>query len=107
MVTHRSQFPEEPKADKEMVLEAAKRDWLVLFYACEDLKSDREVGLGAVNQDRYATECASDDPKAEKEVVFEAVKQNGLALECASPALRDGGLKSHLAVLIAALSVPA
>ena len=62
--------------------------------------------LEAVKQRGYALVFASAELKADKEVVLEAVKQDGDALRCASPTLRDGGLKSHLAGLIAAYTVP-
>ncbi len=78
----------ELKNDKDIVLEAVKQNGRALVFASDDLKINREVFLEAVKQDGRALQFASDVLKADREVVLEAVKQTGWALQFTSATLK-------------------
>ncbi len=78
---------DELKNDKEVVLEAVKKDGWALKYASYRLLDDKEVVLAAVEQDGWALQFASDSLKEDKEVVLEAVKKDSYALQYASDEL--------------------
>jgi len=64
----------ELKGDREVVLEAVKRDGCALQYASEELKGDREVVKEAVKQNEGALEHASEELKGDRDVMLEAVR---------------------------------
>eukprot|EP00971_Amphidinium_carterae_P120335 2384464-Amphidinium_carterae.1 len=76
--------PERYRADREIVLEAVKKNGRALAFAAKECKSDREIVLGAVQQDGHALECAAEECKADSAIVLAAVQQNGHALEKAA-----------------------
>ena len=97
---------EEPKAGKEVFLEAVKHYGKALYFASGEPKAVKEVVPGAVRQYARALKYASEELKAEKEVVPEAVEQSRGALEHAPPSLRNGGLEAYTAGLWAAYTAP-
>ena len=74
------------RADKEVVLEAVKRNGLALEYASEQLKDDKEVVLEAIEHsiEGIAFKYASERLKDDKEVVLKAVKKHYWRFETAS-----------------------
>eukprot|EP00435_Cladocopium_sp_Y103_P054713 s356_g17.t3 len=61
-------FPEELKADKELVLEAVGRAGMALAFAAPELRNDREVVLRAVAADRSALLHASPELRRDKAI---------------------------------------
>ena len=59
----------ELRADREMVLEAVKRNGHALEDAAEELRADREVVLEAVKQDRWAIVHAAEELRLATRVV--------------------------------------
>ena len=55
----------------------------------DELKADKEVVIAAVSNDGNALEYASNTLKADKEVVLAAVSNNGNALELSSAELQN------------------
>lgn len=74
--------------NKELVLEAVKRDGRALKHASLELKGDNVVAQAAVEQDGIALEHASNELKKNKKIVLAAVKQGGTALQYASDDLK-------------------
>ena len=72
---------DELKADREIVLEAVKKDGDALQYAADELKADREIVLEAVQQSGDAFQFAADELKADRNLVLAAVQSDGMALE--------------------------
>ena len=64
------------KKDKEVVMEAIKRDIHTLEYASDALKSDKEFILELVKQDVWTLQYASDELKNNRDVVTEAIKRD-------------------------------
>ena len=77
---------EERRADKEVVIEAAKTNnaGLALYFASEELRADKEIVLMAVKENGNALEYASAVLRGDKEVVREALDQSSQALEYVS-----------------------
>ena len=80
---------EKIKNDKEVILEAVKKDGASIFYASQELRADREIVLEAVRTYSYALSYASQELQNDKEIVLEAVKHSRLALEFASQRLQN------------------
>jgi serine/threonine protein kinase len=70
--------------DKEVVLEAVKKNGLALKFASKSLQNDKEVVLQAVKQSGWDLKNVSKELQNDKEVVLEVVKQSGNALRFAS-----------------------
>lgn len=86
--------------DKDFVLEVIKLDtYNALSLASQDLQGDREVVLEAVKKDGYALQWASSLLRGDKEIVMAAIKQAGEALQFASD-----DLKGDREVALAAVS---
>ena len=76
--------------DKEIAIEAIKKSCgYVLEYASDDLKKDRDVVLEAVKKNGGALQYASNDLKKDREVVLEAIKNAERSLRYASPKLKN------------------
>eukprot|EP01043_Picozoa_sp_COSAG02_P012198 COSAG02_NODE_468_length_21758_cov_41.206796_8_plen_583_part_00 len=75
--------------DKQMLLEAVKRDGLALRHASEPLRNDPHIVREAVKQDGLALRHASEPLRNDAQIVLEAVKQDGSALADASEPLRS------------------
>mmetsp|Transcript_68163 Transcript_68163/g.142426 ORF Transcript_68163/g.142426 Transcript_68163/m.142426 type:complete len:372 (-) Transcript_68163:206-1321(-) len=76
-------------SDKEVLLEAIKRNGFSLQYCSESERADRDIVLAAVRQNGAALESASRELKADKEIVLEAMMTSDLALGFACPALKS------------------
>jgi hypothetical protein len=74
---------------REIVLEAVKRDPVALEYASDELKNDREIVRVAVEKDGLALLYASDELKNNPEIVHVAVEKDGRALKYASDELQS------------------
>ncbi|MCU9936311.1 DUF4116 domain-containing protein [Mycoplasmopsis cynos] len=80
--------------NRDIMLEAVKRNGYALQFASEELKKDKDVVLEAVNQvgDIFLNEFTSDELKKEfgknRDIMLEVVKWNGYALEDASDELK-------------------
>ena len=74
--------------DRDVVLAAVGKTWVVLQHAAPALQADRGVVLAAVKQNGLALQLAAPALQADRGVVLAAVAQNGRALEFAAPALR-------------------
>ena len=72
------------KDDKEVVIEAIKRNGLALEFASDRLKDDKDIVIEAVKNNGFALEFASDRLKNDKEIVFNAVKNNIYSLKFAN-----------------------
>jgi lambda repressor-like predicted transcriptional regulator len=73
---------------KRVVIEAVKRNGLVLCDASGELQGDPKIVLAAVKQNGWALQFASAKLQGDKEIVIEAVKKNGWALQFASAKLQ-------------------
>ena len=77
------------KADKEIIMAAAKLDGMSLKYADDSLKGDKEVVLAASEEDGWcALKYCSEDLKADRDFVLEIVKKDGSALGEAHESLK-------------------
>ena len=65
--------------DKDVVLEAVKKDGLALQYASENLQNDKKIVLAAVKRDGLAVQYASNVLKDNKEVGLAASLENSTA----------------------------
>ena len=74
------------KADKEVVLEAVKKESSALDYADDKLKTDKDVILMAVNGGNL--KVANDVMRKDKKIVLAAVKSDGRALEYADDSFK-------------------
>ena len=91
-------FPEHLRADKEVVLTAARQYGMALPHASQDLRADKEVVLTAVRHYGPAVQHASQDLLADKDIALAAVQQDGGALEFLPDFFRD-----DLEVVVAAV----
>ena len=66
-------------ADRELILEAVKKDGQILYYASKELRDDKEVVLTAVSNKGIILKYASHRLRGDKEVGFAAIKQNKTA----------------------------
>ena len=76
------------RGERDVVLEAAKHDWMALQHAEKTLAADREFILDAVRVQGLALCCVATKLRADTAVVLEAVQQNGLALQHAVASVR-------------------
>jgi len=60
--------------DKEVVLEAMRKDIRAFQYASKELRNDKEVVLVAVRKDPWTLEYASLELIVDKDIIFEALK---------------------------------
>jgi len=79
---------EELRADREFMLEVVRHDGLAFQFASEALRSDRDFALEAVVKIGWALRFATDTLRSDREVVLEAVRSYGGALRFASADLR-------------------
>ena len=79
----------ELKADREVVMEAIRKDGSALQFASVEHKADRVIVLAAVRKNGTALRFVSDAFKADGEIAAAAVKQTGIALKYASVTLQD------------------
>ena len=91
-VKRNGQAPElasaELKADRGIVMEAVKQDGRALMYAAAELKADREIVMEAVKRYGAALRYAVAKLKTDRDIVMEAVKQDGYALDYAADQLK-------------------
>jgi len=80
--------PCEVLADKEVMLEAVRKDGFFFGLAADELRSNYELFAIAVQQDGLALAHASKELRATREVVMTAVKQTGCALAFAASHLK-------------------
>ena len=80
---------EDLKKDKEIVKTAIEKRGLALWYASEELKNDRDIVLNAVKNNGIALGYASLELRKDKEIIITAIKSNGLALEFVSEEFKD------------------
>ena len=73
--------------DLEVVLTAVSKNGWALRFASTELRADREVVLASVAKDGWALKYASAKLRADREVVLAAVAQDGCALQYASDEL--------------------
>lgn len=85
--------------DRDIVLNGCASRGLSLRLASEALRADREVVLAALTQDGCALTYAAEPLKADKDLVLVAVRQNGRALKFAAKALREDADVAKAAVL--------
>lgn len=81
-------FPEY-QDNKEVVLEAVKKNGWNLDYASERLKADKEVVLEAIKQNGFTLYCAADNLKDNEQMVLEATKQSGKNFDFISDRLKN------------------
>lgn len=70
--------------DRDFVLEAVRKNGLVLHHANKQWKEDKQIVLAAVEQNGMALKYAADKLNSDRDVVIAAVKQNREALEIVS-----------------------
>ena len=75
--------------DKEIVLEAVRRQGYCLRVASKACRGDREIVFQAVRQNGRSLRHASETCRGDKELVLEAVRQHGQSLHFASEACCD------------------
>ena len=81
--------PNEYRADRDIVLAAARQDGLVLPFVAEALRGDKEIALAAVKENADALRHASAEMQADRGIVLAVARQIGSALRNASGALQD------------------
>jgi hypothetical protein len=62
--------------DKEIVLEAVKKNGLMLKFASNELRNDKEIILAAIKNHAYAFEYASEELRDNKEFLLYIIKNN-------------------------------
>jgi len=85
------------KADKELVLQAVERQWQALQHASSELQSDEDIVSTALAQDAKALQFAAEDMKDRRDLVLEAVKRDPQVLSFASKRLRGDDVVSATA----------
>ena len=82
------------------MLNRVRDDWRALISTkSKKWKGDREIVMEAVKQNGRAVQYASAELKGDRGVAMHAVAQSSTALWLVSPALYQGGLRSHVAHL--------
>lgn len=76
------------RADKDVMMEAVKKNGDNIAYAAEELFSDKELILEAVKGNGYNLKYASDELKDDKYFVLEAIRIDGYAFVCVSDRLK-------------------
>lgn len=76
-----SNYCDELKEKRELLLAAVCQYGGALWYASKALRADREIVLVAVSQNGFALKYASDELRGDREIVLAAVSQNGRAIE--------------------------
>lgn len=79
----------ELKTDRELFLEAVKKNGLALYFANKTIRSDREIVFEAVKTLGVALCFASKFLRSDREIVLQAVKSDGWALQYASKSLKS------------------
>ncbi len=77
------------EGDRDVILEAIKRDGKILKYAHEKFREDREIVLEAVKTDGSALKYVHEKFREDREVVLAAVKSEGIALKYAHKKFRE------------------
>lgn len=83
-----SNFDENIRKDKEIVLIAVKANGTALEFVDKSMQDDKEVVLTAVKKRGNALKFASKRLKKDEEVVFAAVKNNAYAIQYADKSLQ-------------------
>ena len=82
-------LPTQFKKDKEIVLEAVKKDGFAFIYADESLQKDKKFILEVLKLDINAPRFADESLQKDREIILEGVKRWGiLFLEYASDNLK-------------------
>lgn len=63
-------------ADRDLILEAVKKDGQILYYASQELRDDKEVVLTAVQNKWLIIKYASKRLRGDKDIAIAALKQN-------------------------------
>ena len=79
----------ELKKDRDIVLEAIKRDGTSLMFANPKFQNDEEIVKIAIEKDGRALAFVNDKFKDNKEIVLKAVKNDALALSFVSKELKN------------------
>jgi len=94
------------RRDRELVLEAVRRNGEALQFADKWLLRDREVVLEALRHDGCLLRFADKVLRADREVVLQAVRQAGEALQFAEPSVRGDRRLAPEAVARNCIAVP-
>jgi len=76
-------------SDRNVALEAVKKDGHALARAAPALRRDRALVLEAVKQSGLALQYAAPELRADRECVLEAVRESGWAMQFASTELQE------------------
>mmetsp|Transcript_71409 Transcript_71409/g.192286 ORF Transcript_71409/g.192286 Transcript_71409/m.192286 type:complete len:232 (-) Transcript_71409:247-942(-) len=76
-------------SDRNVALEAVKKDGHALARAAPALRRDRALVLEAVKQSGLALQYAAPELRADRECVLEAVRESGRAMQFASTELQE------------------
>jgi len=76
-------------SDRNVALEAVRRDGHALARAAPALRRDRALVLEAVKQSGLALQYAAPELRADRECVLEAVRESGWAIQFASTELQE------------------
>mmetsp|Transcript_59761 Transcript_59761/g.195096 ORF Transcript_59761/g.195096 Transcript_59761/m.195096 type:complete len:215 (+) Transcript_59761:117-761(+) len=76
-------------SDRNVALEAVKKDGHALARAAPALRRDRALVLEAVKQSGLALQYAAPELRADRECVLEAVRESGWAIQFASTELQE------------------
>ena len=82
-------IPENLRGDKEIVIEAVKRDGWALEFASKELRNDKEVVIEAVKEDGRALQFASEGLRSDLDIVLEAVRNREGAIKYASEEIKE------------------
>lgn len=74
--------------DRKFILDALRKQWMVLKYADKELQNEKEIVLAAVKSGGWAYFYASEEMQKDRDVALEAVKQNWRVLKRLARKLR-------------------
>lgn len=81
--------PEHIKEDREIALEAARKNGNCLDFMSAQFQEDHEIVLAAVQQDANIFSTLQAHHQADREIAMAAVHQDGRQLKCAASQLRS------------------
>ena len=68
------------KSDKDIVLAAAKQNWLAFEYASVEMRMEKEIVMAAVQSDGRALQFASEELKKDQDVLEATMRKGRVGL---------------------------